>query len=86
MKKNFRNTKIEPSEELKEWIDSHYKGYTVCFGVPVYDSVKVAIIASSVGYRCNRACYINEEKGAHSLYLMGNLVPIKISSKFVFIS
>jgi hypothetical protein len=69
-------------DELKNFIDSHYLGYTVCFGVPVYDSVKACIIASSVGYRCNRAAYLTDD--SVSLYLMGKLVPIKMSKKYVF--
>ena len=72
----------EIDDELKSYIDSHYLNYTVCFGVPVYDSVKACIIASSVGYHCNRAAYITDDN--ISIYLLGKLVPIKMSKKYVF--
>ena len=83
MRVNYHNiNKVEIDDELKDWIDSHYLGFTVCFGVPVYDTVKACIIASSVGYHCNRACYLTDNKV--SLYLMGNLVPITLNTKFAF--
>ena len=82
MKTNYQDILDNIDEDLKDWIDSHYMGFTVCFGIPVYDSVKASIIASSVGYHCNRACYLTDS--SVSLYLMGKLVPIKISPKFAF--
>ena len=71
-------------EDLRNWIDSQYEGFTVCFGIPVYKTVKCAIIASSVGYHCNRACVLTEPYA--SIYILGDLVPIKLGNKYVVVS
>ena len=81
---NYQAIAPNIDDDLKNWIDSQYLGFTVCFGIPVYETVKCAIIASSVGYRCNRACVLTEPHA--SIYIMGDLVPIKLSEKYVFAS
>ena len=53
-------------------------------GIPVYETVKCAIIASSVGYKDNRACVLTEPYV--SIYILGDLVPIKLGEKYVFAS
>lgn len=81
MMENYHSTRIDISEELKDWLESQYEGFTVCFGIPVYRSVKGAITASAVGYRCNRACVLTEPYA--SIYVFGELVPIKLGGKYV---
>ena len=67
-------------QELIEWLESQYEGYTVMFGVPVYKSAKSAMIASAIGYRDNRACILTDPV---SIYLFGELAPIKLNNKYV---
>ena len=52
-------------------------------GIPVYETVKCAIIASSVGYKDNRACVLTEPYA--SIYILGDLVPIKLGNKYVVV-
>ena len=81
---NYQAIAPNIDDDLKDWIDSQYLGVTVCFGIPVYETVKCAIIASSVGYKDNRACVLTEPYA--SIYIMGDLVPIKLGNKYVVVS
>ena len=81
---NYQATTFNIDDDLKNWIDSQYLGFTVCFGIPVYETVKCAIIASSVGYKDNRACVLTEPYV--SIYILGDLVPIKLGNKYVVVS
>ena len=81
---NYQATTFNIDDDLKKWIDSQYLGFTVCFGIPVYETVKCAIIASSVGYKDNRACVLTERYA--SIYILGDLVPIKLGNKYVVVS
>jgi hypothetical protein len=71
----------EHPQELIDWLESQYEGYTVMFGVPVFKTVKSAMVASAIGYRHNATCVLTEPV---SVYLMGELTKIKLNSKFVF--
>ena len=53
-------------------------------GIPVYETVKCALIANSVGYKDNRACVLTEPYA--SIYILGDLVPIKLGNKYVVVS
>ena len=81
---NYQAIAPNIDDDLKNWIDSKYLGFTVCFGIPVYETVKCAIIASSVGYKDNRACVLTEPYA--SIYILGDLVPIKLGNKYVVVS
>ena len=37
---NYQAIAPNIDDDLKNWIDSQYLGVTVCFGIPVYETVK----------------------------------------------
>ena len=81
-KKNSRPTRIEVKQEVKQWLETQYEGYTVCFGIPVYKTIKAATLASAIGYRDNRGAVLTEPH--ISIYIMGRFMPIKLGAAFVF--
>ena len=81
---NYQAIAPNIDDDLKNWIDSQYLGFTVCFCIPVYETVKCAIIASSVEYKDSRACMLTEPYV--SIYILGDLVPIKLGNKYVVVS
>ena len=81
-KKTFPPSRIEVEPEVENWLETQYEGYTVCFGIPVYKTIKAATLASAIGYRDNRAAVHTEPYT--SIYIMGRLMPIKLGAAFVF--
>ena len=78
---NYQAIAPNIDDDLKNWIDSQYLGLPYVLVYPYMKHVKCAIIASSVGYKDNRACVLTEPYA--SIYILGDLVPIKLGEKYV---